>query len=663
MSSDGAFVAGASCASDAECEAYAWTKANGLQRIGVLPGDDYSDAGGANPSRDGKVLVGRSCRLPAWDACRTFIWTEAGGLRPVPTLSGKSDTRVEQVSSDGTVLVGRSCNRQNANWIECEAVRLDVESNTIESLGLLAGYAQSEAKGISADNAVISVQACDETGYSQCQSAIWTASTGLQGIGFLPGDTFSLAWISVSSPGPTATGSSGLGVNSERKPYVWTGANGMRALPRLNTTDRVLWMSTDGSVIVGDTFSTAGQSEAVVWTGPSWNLQPLTLPGDTRSTQRLATDRVVIGESGGGVGPAQYAQPYRWVPGIGLQGLGLLPGMQTAIAVDASSDGSVVAGWQADDTYSTQLAFVWTAATGLEAMDALPGDLYADVVQVSADGNIALGTSCDNSRCDAVTWTRSQPNTVETPTGSDVVVAPVVALPGSSGSATVELTFENIGSPGVTTVTAASSPIDGAPETATGFKTGDPAVYFDVETNASFTGTVGLCFSWQEGQFADETAVALFHYEDGAWVNVTTSVDPNANSVCGRVSSFSPFALFERAYEFSGFFPPVDNYPISNVAKAGSSIPARFSLGGDQGMAIFAAGYPASRSVSCQSGAPPDAITETATSGTSGLAYDASSDQYTYVWKTDKAWAKSCRQLIVKFVDGTVQTAGFEFRK
>jgi hypothetical protein len=86
-------------------------------------------------------------------------------------------------------------------------------------------------------------------------------------------------------------------------------------------------------------------------------------------------------------------------------------------------------------------------------------------------------------------------------------------------------------------------------------------------------------------------------------------------------------------------------------------------VGGDQGMAIFAAGYPASRSVSCQSGAPADAITETDTSGTSGLAYDASSGQYTYVWKTDKAWAKSCRQLIVKFVDGTVQTAGFEFRK
>ena len=38
-------------------------------------------------------------------------------------------------------------------------------------------------------------------------------------------------------------------------------------------------------------------------------------------------------------------------------------------------------------------------------------------------------------------------------------------------------------------------------------------------------------------------------------------------------------------------------------------------------------------------------IEQTATAGASGLQYDAASNQYTYVWKTEKAWAGRCRQL------------------
>jgi hypothetical protein len=37
------------------------------------------------------------------------------------------------------------------------------------------------------------------------------------------------------------------------------------------------------------------------------------------------------------------------------------------------------------------------------------------------------------------------------------------------------------------------------------------------------------------------------------------------------------------------------------------------------------------------------------------------SDQYTYVWKTDRAWANTCRQLMLKLSDGSVHTANFRF--
>ena len=70
----------------------------------------------------------------------------------------------------------------------------------------------------------------------------------------------------------------------------------------------------------------------------------------------------------------------------------------------------------------------------------------------------------------------------------------------------------------------------------------------------------------------------------------------------------------------------------------------KFSLGGDNGLGIFADGYPKSRAISCDSRAPADAIEQTVSASSSGLSYEVSSDQYTYVWKTDKRWT-GCRQL------------------
>jgi hypothetical protein len=121
--------------------------------------------------------------------------------------------------------------------------------------------------------------------------------------------------------------------------------------------------------------------------------------------------------------------------------------------------------------------------------------------------------------------------------------------------------------------------------------------------------------------------------------------------------------LFEEAFSFSGFFPPVDNAPTRNRVKAGAAIPVKFSLNGNQGLGIFIAGYPASQSMQCNNGAPSDAITETVAAGTSSLSYDASSDLYKYVWKTDKSWAGSCRRLVFRMLDGSVQTADFDFFK
>jgi hypothetical protein len=124
--------------------------------------------------------------------------------------------------------------------------------------------------------------------------------------------------------------------------------------------------------------------------------------------------------------------------------------------------------------------------------------------------------------------------------------------------------------------------------------------------------------------------------------------------------TFTPAAA--PTFAFGGFLAPVQGPPTVNVAKAGAAIPVKFSLGGDRGLNIFAGGSPSSVMVTCNAVAPTGTVDQTLTAGSSGLSYDASSDTYSYIWKTDKAWARSCRRLTLRFVDGTVANADFEFR-
>ncbi|HLF73139.1 MAG TPA: PxKF domain-containing protein, partial [Anaerolineales bacterium] len=132
-----------------------------------------------------------------------------------------------------------------------------------------------------------------------------------------------------------------------------------------------------------------------------------------------------------------------------------------------------------------------------------------------------------------------------------------------------------------------------------------------------------------------------------------------------RSSDHDPLVVgINLFYDFTGFFPPIDNLPTFNVAKAGSGVPVKFSLDGDYGLNIFAAGYPKSEAIACPSSTDPvDNIEETVTAGSSSLSYDPLTDTYTYVWKTNKSWANSCRQLVILLNDGTFHRANFKFTK
>jgi hypothetical protein len=140
-----------------------------------------------------------------------------------------------------------------------------------------------------------------------------------------------------------------------------------------------------------------------------------------------------------------------------------------------------------------------------------------------------------------------------------------------------------------------------------------------------------------------------------------TTVNCSATDAAGNTANGS-FTV-TVTYSFTGFFQPIDNNGVYNVAKDGSGIPVKFSLRGNQGLNVVAAGYPKSASIPCNASAPLDQIEATVTAGGSSLSYDAAADQYTYVWKTEKGWGGTCRQLQVKLADGATKTANFNFTR
>lgn len=116
---------------------------------------------------------------------------------------------------------------------------------------------------------------------------------------------------------------------------------------------------------------------------------------------------------------------------------------------------------------------------------------------------------------------------------------------------------------------------------------------------------------------------------------------------------------------FSGFLPPVAKSPGMNFVKAGQAIPVKFRLGGDFGLNVLASGSPTSQQVACSLSSNTSTVTETVTAGKSGLSYDPATQTYSYVWKTEKSWASSCRNLTITFSDGSLQpqTVLFNFTK
>ena len=160
--------------------------------------------------------------------------------------------------------------------------------------------------------------------------------------------------------------------------------------------------------------------------------------------------------------------------------------------------------------------------------------------------------------------------------GVNVEVFPV----DSSGGTDVTLKFADVGTPGTTTVTRLDSG-DAFPDGGFSSLT-DPPLYYDIETTAGFDTALGaeVCITFDAAGMTAEQAAGqhLYHYVGGAWADITDTALSGIGKVCGRTSSFSPFAVGQPHWPFRGFLQPVDNGGVLNSMKAGAAVPIKFGL-------------------------------------------------------------------------------------
>lgn len=111
-------------------------------------------------------------------------------------------------------------------------------------------------------------------------------------------------------------------------------------------------------------------------------------------------------------------------------------------------------------------------------------------------------------------------------------------------------------------------------------------------------------------------------------------------------------------YDFTGFLG-LPTYPGFSSINSSQGTSVRFSLAGDQGLAVLATA-PTSLPIDCKTGVATGAATSAATN--KGLTYNSANGTYAYQWITDRSMAKTCRQFVMTLDDGTVHRANFRFK-
>ncbi len=222
------------------------------------------------------------------------------------------------------------------------------------------------------------------------------------------------------------------------------------------------------------------------------------------------------------IGNAAFRQPLPNTTtgiGFGYTDIGLT-GMQNFVSTQAYA-------LRADDRFG--FAVVPLNATATETL-AVEDRLAGAIHDSETDPAGACGASsqwCDTT-VDGAQFNDAWKTFANTLEGSNVQV--------QIGPA-VTVTFSEVDLRGATGATTSS---DG-PSAPPGFQPRPTALSYDIETTATFAGTVDVCIAYDPAAYAGY-APHLFALVGTGWSDVTTTVGPS--TVCGRTSSLGTFAVF-----------------------------------------------------------------------------------------------------------------------
>jgi hypothetical protein len=165
-----------------------------------------------------------------------------------------------------------------------------------------------------------------------------------------------------------------------------------------------------------------------------------------------------------------------------------------------------------------------------------------------------------------------------TPVGSNV---PVSLNGGTEALAGIDVTFSEIAGGGSTTVITTTA----GPPPPTGFKIvglAEIPLYFDINTDASYSGDLTVCVRYDETQVAGpEANLKLMQRIDSGFVNVTTSVDTANDIICGTTTHLSIFVVVEPLAPSVGGIVEVQRDTSAPAAqRPGSATPPYAALAG-----------------------------------------------------------------------------------
>ena len=259
LSSDGTTVVGQGESANGD-EAYRWRAETGMVGLGDLPGDPFRSRA-VGVSADGGIVVGDGAKGTdlTTGLFIGFHWTQAGGMVALDDLPGGWFYSTNySISDDGQFSCGQVAIEGSAN------AALYTNQNGWQMIHSTSGE-QSNAYALSRNGQWV-VGTRSYLPFNGIGDAYrWSAGTGLEFIGDLPGGaTFSRAY-GISNDGQVVVGEGTSDSGTEA--FRWTPAGAMSSLGDLaggavnSIADS---LTSDGQLIVGYGTSAAGQ-EAVLW--------------------------------------------------------------------------------------------------------------------------------------------------------------------------------------------------------------------------------------------------------------------------------------------------------------------------------------------------------------------------------------------------------------